>query len=70
MKDKTPAVNPGEQTPEVSAGEQIALRYINPNYTIPGVPSRDLTVTEAQRLIGRITEAQTNSRVIIYQEVN
>ena len=44
------------------------LRYVNPHFTIPGVPARDLSAEEAAVYRTYIDEAQANSRVTIYEE--
>ena len=44
------------------------LRYVNPHYTIGGVPARDLTAEEAHKHRARIAAAQAASGVVIYRE--
>lgn len=46
------------------------MRYADPNYTIPGVPARDLSAEEAARFAARIQEVQTNCNLVIYEEVS
>lgn len=54
---------------ETESGVQaLPLRYVNPNYTIVGVPGRDLSADEARRYGARIAAAQACSGVVIYQE--
>ena len=48
--------------------EPKPLRYVNPHYTIGGVPARDLTADEAAKHGATIAAAQAASRVVIYQE--
>ena len=50
--------------------EQKPLRYVNPHYTIPGVPARDLTAEEAARHGATIAAVQAASRLVVYQEVS